>query len=361
MINPEVIKWARQRANFSLDAVKNISPKYKEWEEGKSQPNLKQLEKISKKLYCPFGYFFLSIPPEVKLPITDFRTIANRGMANPPSINLLETIYDAQRKKNWLREQKIKDKEDKLIAKTNYTEQEIITKIKKLLNIENLRKNAKTYEDFLRELIENLDEKDFLVIRNGIVGHNTHRPLDIEEFKGFSLFDEYAPVIFINGKDSKASQIFTLIHELVHLFLNESALDGTYHLQTEQKCNQLAAEILLPKENLKDFQLKKIEDIAKQFKVSVFVVLIRAKQLGFIEEKIFQEQWEIYKAKVKIPTGSGGNFYQNVKFKAGGENFLLRVIRSTLAGETLYREAYSLTGLKATTFDKYYREQNIIL
>ena len=342
------------------EASKKIgSKKYKDWEEGKAEPTLKQVKRIAQKLYVPYGYLFLSNPPEEKLPIPDFRTIKNKELSNP-SIELLDTIYDAQRKQDWLREEKIRENENKVITPKKHTAEEIINKIKEFLAIDKIRKEEKDYENFLKALIERLHKKEFLIIRNGVVGNNTHRPLEVEEFKGFALFDEYAPLIFINGKDHKSSQIFTLIHELVHLFLNESALDGGYDLQTEQNCNKLAAEILLPGEELKrDFQKTELEKIANTFKVSVFVVLIKAKQSGLINEKEFKNQWKIYQERVKEKTTSkseGGNFYRNVNFRAGGENFLFRVGSSTLAGETLYRDAYALTGLRGKTFDTYYKK-----
>ena len=208
LINPELIKWARERSPFTLKRCKKkISTSYQDWKEGRGHPTLKQIEEISKKLYVPFGYLFLSNPPEEKLPIPDFRTTENKRL-NKPSINLLETIYDAQRKQNWLREEKIKDKEGKLIVQKEYTEIEIIDKIKNILDIVKLREKANTYEKFLSDLMKKLDEKGFLVIRNGVVGNNNKRSLDHKEFKGFALFDEYAPAIFINNKDYKAKPNF---------------------------------------------------------------------------------------------------------------------------------------------------------
>ena len=358
MIKPKLIKWARERAGTTLEKAKKISKKYEDWEQGKISPTLKQVKIISQKLHVPFGYLFLDEPPEEKLPIPDFRTVDNEELKEP-SLALLEIIYDAKRKQNWLREQKIKDNEDRILKKENYTDGEIIEKINSLLDIENLRKKSSTYEDFLNYLIKKLDEKEFLIIRNGMVGNNTSRSLDVEEFKGFVLFDEYAPTIFINGQDYKSSQIFTLIHELVHLFLNESALDGNYRLGTEQKCNKIAAEILLPKEQFEErLGVNKEAEIAKFFKVSIFVVLIKSLQGGFVSKGGFEKKWEKYNETVKKNKlkAEGVNFYNTVKYKAGGEGFLFRVCNSTMAGETLYKEAYSLTGLKEKTFNKFYLE-----
>ena len=358
MIKPELIQWARERGGHTLEEASQISKRYKDWEEGKSQPTSKQLRTISKKFHVPFGYLYLSEPPKEKLPIADFRTPLNGGLGKP-SPDLLESIYDAQRKQNWLRIEKIQNEEAKVLPKQKRTTEKIIKEIKNLLEVEDLRQQAKTRKDFLSALIKKLDEKEFLIIRNGVVGSNTRRPLNRDEFKGFALSDEYAPLIFINGADFLASQIFTLVHELVHLFLHESALDGMHNHQTEQRCNKIAAEILLPEAELRNrfTKLDDVEKIAKEFKVGTFVVLIKAVQCKLINTEEFHQAWQdVSERATKIKTKDskgGGNYYATVRFRAGGKNFIRRVVRSTLAEATLYRNAYKLTGLKSTSFDAY--------
>ena len=370
MVKPELLTWARERVDYSLkEAEQAISTNYGNWENGKGEPTIKQLETIAHKFYVPFGYLFLDQPPQERLPISDFRIIGNQHPKRP-SPNLLETIYDAQRKQAWLKEQKIEDEEGRvfeLMPRT--TEEQIVSVINELLSIETLRDRANTYDVFLNSLIKKLHEREFLVIRNSVVGNNTHRALDSNEFRGFALFDEYAPLIFINGKDYKAAQIFTLVHELAHLFLGETGLDADYHLKVEQKCNQIAGEVLLPESALKAIfkkgdKLDKLDKIAKHYKVSKFVPLIKARQCNLINQATFGEKWDHFieaLAKSSRQSKGGGQFYNNVKYRAGGDKFILKVIHSTLAGRTLYKDAYSLTGLNSKSFNEYCRKEGIML
>ncbi len=363
MIKPELIRWARNRAKLTLREAnkKTSSTEYKDWEEGKSQPTIDQIKKISQKFFIPLGYLYLSEPPEEKLPIPDFRTTRNKEATNP-SPELLDTIHDAQRKQNWLREQKIEDGEDKVVAKESLTELQVIEKINEILEIQKLREEKRNYKELLSAFIKRLDENDFLLVRNGVVGSNNGRSLDKEEFKGFALFDEYAPLVFINGNDYKSIQIFTLVQGLVHIFLNESGLDEMYYSQTKQKHNKITTEILLPEEAFKEtFKgLDDTKDVAKKFKVSNFLVLIKARQCNLISEEEFQERWSHYENALKEKRSNrGGDFYANAKFKAGGESFLRRVFHSASSGETLYRDAFSLTGLSGKAFNQYFEKQGL--
>lgn len=137
-------------------------------------------------------------------------------------------------------------------------------------------------------------------MRSGIVGNNTHRPLSVDEFRGFVVADPYAPVIFINGKDARAAQIFTLIHELAHIWLGASGvsnerLGDTHHrdADVEKICNATAAEFLVPASELRtrwkgdiDFSTQ-VRDLTRVFKVSGVVIARRATELKLVSWEEF--------------------------------------------------------------------------
>jgi Zn-dependent peptidase ImmA (M78 family) len=142
-----------------------------------------------------------------------------------------------------------------------------------------------TWSGALRILTEHAEELGFLVMLSGVVGSNTHRKLNPREFRGFALADRLAPLAFVNGADTKAAQIFTLVHELVHLWLGEAALDDTDMATAsvgdiERWCNQVTAEVLVPLALLpvgkrEAPSTEALDHLARKFKVSTLVVLRR--------------------------------------------------------------------------------------
>lgn len=211
-----------------------------------------------------------------------------------------------------------------------------------------------------------------LVMRSRVVLNNTSRKLNIEEFRGFALVDDLAPVVFINGVDSKSAQMFTLAHELAHLWLGQEALSsasiaGDEDKKSERWCNAVAAETLVPFHEFTN-QLVKNErlDVAlprlsKKFKVSTLVILRRlldARQLSRGEYS------QAYKAELEnippTPESGGGNFYHSIPHKMS-RNFLKALVISTLEGHTLYRDALRMLGLsKISTFMEIGRKVGVV-
>ncbi len=68
-IQPEMLRWAINRAGFTVEGMTEKVPQLTDWLDGTKLPTVKQLEEFSKKTYLPFGYFFLPEPPHEKLPI----------------------------------------------------------------------------------------------------------------------------------------------------------------------------------------------------------------------------------------------------------------------------------------------------
>jgi hypothetical protein len=169
------------------------------------------------------GYLFLPAPPDEPLPIPDFRTLAGREVTRP-SPNLLDTIYLCQQRQDWFRDYARMHSLPALEIIGSATLQDAPARVAETMR-QNLalsiaeRQQLTTWSDALRLLIAKAEDAGVLVMASGVVGSNSHRKLEVEEFRGFALADELAPLVFINGADSKSAQMFTLAHELAHLWL----------------------------------------------------------------------------------------------------------------------------------------------
>lgn len=221
-----------------------------------------------------------------------------------------------------------------------------------------------TWTEALRRFIELADDAGVLVMVSGVVGSNNARKLDPEEFRGFALADALAPLVFLNGADTKAGQMFSLAHELAHVWLGETALSNARPVSTPQNraegwCNRVAAEFLVPLAAVKkEYHPKadlwtEVARLAGVFKVSSLVILRRIHDAGGLTEA---EMWKAYKSELARllakPKSSGGDFYLTQAARVG-KRFARALVSQTLEGLTLYTEAFRLLGFsKLATFEK---------
>ncbi len=365
-IQPELFLWAIERCGKTEEAF----PKIADWLRGEPYPTLKQLEKFAAATYTPLGYFFLKEPPEDKLPIPDFRTV--KGQPQRPSPNLLDTIYTMQSRREWMREFLLEEGQTPLsfiksaTLRTNPVK--VAMEMRNVLSLSvGWAKRVRTWTEALSLLRKAIEDAGVMIVINGVVGNNPYRPLDVAEFRGFALVDEYAPLIFINGRDSISAKMFTIIHELSHLWLGYEGVSNFDELKpvetnVEEFCNQVAAEFLVPsdefkkalKENQRENDYDLFQILARRFKVSSLVTARRALDMKYISKNRFFEFYDNYAKDIKKrkPKGTGGNFW-NTQIVRVGKLFGSAVVQATLEGRLLYRDAYRLTGLKGKTFDNY--------
>ena len=254
-INPELLRWARERAGRTVKDLAAPFPKLDRWERGEEQPTLKQVERFAKAMHAPVGFLFLPKPPVESMPIPDFRTTGNMRKSHP-SPDLLDTIYICQQRQEWYRDYARSVGNDHLAFVGSATMKSPIVSIANTIRHElefdvDQRREMSTWTEALRHFIAQADELGILVMCSGVVFNNTHRHLDPEEFRGFAMADPLAPLVFINGADTKAAQMFTLAHELAHIWLGQSAISDGQALilpddDIENWCNQVAAELLVP-------------------------------------------------------------------------------------------------------------------
>ena len=224
LVKPELIRWARKRSGLTVEELQHKFPKFSQWESGDAEPTLRQVENIAKATFTPLGYFFLPSPPVETLPIPDFRTVGDVPI-DRPSPNLFDTLHDMQRRQDWMRDEVIENGQDKLNfvrSGKGLSVLELAGKIRETLGLsDGWSERCTAWEEALRELRNAVERLRILVAITGVVGLNNRRSLDPQEFRGFVLCDDYAPLIFVNGADSKSAQMFTLAHELAHLWLGE--------------------------------------------------------------------------------------------------------------------------------------------
>jgi Zn-dependent peptidase ImmA (M78 family) len=372
-VHPELIRWARERSGWSVEDLTKAFPAFPKWEAGEAQPTMKQLEKLATRTFTPLGYFFLASPPEEPLPIPDFRTTTNRRVAKP-SPHLLDTIYAVQLRQEWMRGFLIEQGEDPLdfigSCSLRDTPLAVALRIRNRLGLEpRWSRKLETWEEALRLLVRTIEGIGVLVMINGIVENNTRRPLSVEEFRGFVLCDTYAPVIFVNGADAKAAQMFTLVHELAHLWLGQGGVSGFEELlpmenEIETFCNHVAAEFLVPAVEMEPAwrevrgSEKPFDRLARFFKVSPVVVARRALDLNFITRSDYFDFYNAYKeaaAERRARTPGGGNFYLTLGYRLG-HRFPAAVYSAAKEGRLQYRDAYQLTGLSGNTYDRFGKE-----
>jgi Zn-dependent peptidase ImmA (M78 family)/transcriptional regulator with XRE-family HTH domain len=372
-IHPEMFRWARERAGLDSFALAARFKRLEAWEAGEVQPTVRQLEEYARATHAPVGYFFLPAPPIEVLPIPDFRTVANRAIARP-SPNLLDMVYACQQRQDWYRDHARVTGQERLPFVGSLTRAmtpvEAAAQLRQVLGFSvEARRACPTWTEALRTFIEQADRVGVMVMVSGVVLNNNTRHLDPQEFRGFALSDEYAPLVFINGADSKAAQMFTLAHELAHLWLGQTALsdvsaDVVSDNATEVWCNQVAAELLVPMASflgeltVDESIADTLKRLARHFKVSSLVILRRLLDAGRIDRNTFFAAYrqELERLReIEVRGTGGGDFYRTTAARVS-KRFARALVESTLEGRTLFRDAFHMLGIaKTSTFNEFGR------
>ena len=372
-----VLRWAAQRARLEDGDLAARFRKWPLWLRGEAQPTLKQLEDFARLTHTAFGYFFLPQPPALALPVPDFRTLRDEALAEPSS-DLLDTLYLCQQRQDWFRDHARMHGLPALPFVASASAQEapeaVAQRMRETLGLSTeARRQMPTWADALRQLIAKAEDAGVMVMVSSVVGSNSHRKLDAGEFRGFALADGLAPLIFLNGADSKAAQMFTLAHELAHVWLGATGVSDAQagqvpEQQTERWCNQVAAELLMPLEELRAAHQRdatipdEIQRLAREFKVSTLVALRRLFDAGYITRAAL---WQHYRDEqerlrtLKERSNSGGDFYRSLGARTS-KRFARAIVSSTLEGLTSFPDAFRMLGVRKTaTFYEAARELGV--
>ncbi len=374
-ITPELVKWARERYHLSADvAAQKIHvpvTKFTAWEEGDERPTFRQAQNLAQTLKVPLGFLFLSTPPSEAIPLPDLRTVAGAPV-RLPSPDFLDLVNDVLRKQQWYREHQESEGVQPVPFIGRFTladtPETIAADITSTLAISDaMREESQNWEQFLQEFMRRAERAGVLVLRSGVVENNTHRKLDVDEFRGFAISDDFAPLVFVNGQDAKAAQIFTLAHELAHLWIGESGISNPDHLRRpsqqpnaiDRLCDQVAAETLIPNRQFQswwrddDAVENNLQALARRFRVSKFVVLRRAYENDKITFDDYRAYYEELIANVvrTRSTQSGGDFYRTLLAR-NSSTLTLTLLAASAEGQVSDRDAARLLNVKVKTVDE---------
>lgn len=370
-LNPDVLAWAAAQIGGSVAQIAFKISKTHPERIMEGVLSGAQAAKFAQLTGTPFGYLFFDSPPAGRVvPIADFRTLQR---PEPLSKNFFDTFDDLDFKQNWYRETLAVNGAPALrfIGKyrTNSDIVEVASDMRAVLNL--------TQGDFavlgradqvFSMLAEKAESAGILVFKNSIVGGNATRPLSVAEFRGFALCDQHAPCIFINGADAPTAWVFTLAHELAHLWLGASGISDAAPSsanRTEERCNKIAAEFLVPREDFLALwerypgQDACLEATRKEFKVSSLVIARRAFELGLINAADYRAHYEAARMHAAKPKAPGGDFYRTLAVR-NSKRFSMRVARLAASGALSLRLAGQLLNTNPNNVMTFYAKQSDI-
>ena len=371
-VNPELLRWAREQAGIDIDESKGATvpgtqisfKRIQAFEDGKDQPTYRQLMALGKVYFRPTTIFYLSRPPQDPEIGIDFRTLRSQSRRANAIVDALkrDIVFRQSILKDFLQEvEEIRP----LSFVHSYTQRhprELARRIQRDFNfhLDEFRKkdNATKAFEYLRECVE---EAGVFVMLIGHLGSSTQEShkCSVDMFRGFVLSDEIAPLIVINANDTKAARSFTLLHELAHLYLGNTSISGAWTPSIENNiekfCNQVAASVLLPEQNIPYSNMEDIKNLSKQYKVSRAFILYKL----FLEGKINHTQWQDCTKRMEQQSqtgsarGGGGNYYATRRNYLGHR--ILHVVKiGVRSGNLSYTAASAVLGTSPINVEKCY-------
>lgn len=380
-VSPDVLSWAEEVSSTNPDQLRTRFKRWDAWLSGDARPTIKQVEQIASATGVPFGYLLLPRPPQLRLPIADFREGVDANLRDSsPSANLLAVVNQSLSRQAWYREYAVtNDLPTVSVVGTgrSRTSVEVASDIREHLNFEVSQRKG-DHSDTRKALLRGFENLGGLSVATSMVGNNRYRQLDPDEFRGFSLVDDYAPLIFVNAAQTLNGQIFTLAHELGHIWLGQSGISNedtsyTPSSNIERWCNQVASEVLVPQDDLVP-RLANIEGeltdsatldrLAHVYRCGTLVVLLAMRRDGVVNPDRFEFEYDRELRRLRLlskteKVSGGGNHYSNQPFRVG-DRLSRALISDALEGNTPISEALSLMSMKSlSTFDEYARRLGV--
>ena len=379
-ITPNVLKWARESARMSEEiAATKVSvaiDKLKEWEDGTSQPTIKQAQTLAKAYKRPFALFFLPEIPRDFQPLQDFRKSGSKSLTT----SSIFIIREIQQKQTWISDVYSENNEDKLPFVGRFTINDNPQKVAQDI-LTTLKINPALYksENPIREWIDSAETKGIFISRTSFI--HSRLKLDSKELQGFAIADTHAPFVFVNSDDWNAPQLFTLVHELAHIWIAATGISNEVEPEIKNKdkfnpielfCNEVAANALMPTDIVLGFDTysflssKDVFRVAKVLGVSSFALLVRALNLNIISTATYQKlkreadiDFAVYlkreaekKAKQKQKENSGGPNYFLLQLNRNSRLFTQTVLDAFRSGFIEPTLASNLLNVQVNKFQK---------
>lgn len=377
-ITPNVLKWARESARISektaADKVSVAVEKLKEWEEGINQPTIRQAETLAKAYRRPFALFFLPEVPRDFQPLQDFR----RKTAKPLGTASIFIMREIQQKQAWIRDVFEESNEVPLsfVGRFSLNDNPALV-ANDIINTLQVYPSNYSTDSPIKEWIDKAEAKGIFISRTSFI--HSRLTLDSKEIQGFTITDPYAPFVFVNSKDWNAPQLFTLIHELAHIWIAESGISNEIEPELKHKdemhpvelfCNEVAANVLMPvdvMENLDAAIFTSAKDVFKSSKllgVSTFAFLVRALNLQLIPlykyrnlKKEAEREFEAFlqseeKKKAKQKKQEGGPSPYLLRLNKNSRLFTQIVLDAFRGGFIEPTQASSLLNTQVNKFSK---------
>ena len=379
-ITPNVLKWARESAKVSEEtAAAKVSvtvDKLQEWESGTSQPTIKQAQTLAKAYKRPFALFFLPEIPRDFQPLQDFRKSGSKTLTT----SSIFIIREIQQKQAWISDAYADNDEIKLPFVGRFTIKDNPQVVAKdILKTLDIHPACYKSESPIKEWIDASETKGIFVSRTSFI--HSRLKLDSDELQGFAISDSYAPFVFVNSEDWNAPQLFTLLHELAHIWIAETGISNDVEPEIKNKekfhpvelfCNEVAANALMPKDIILNFGIqiyqnsKEVFKTAKLLGVSSFALIVRALNLGLISIPVYQKlkkQADIdfaeylkreaeKKAKQKEKENPGGPNYFLLQLNRNSRLFTQTVLDAFRGGSIEPTLASNLLNVQINKFQK---------
>ena len=345
-ITAKVFKWARESAKMTEEiAASKVAvsiDKFTDWENGVDYPTIRQAQTLAKAYRRPFALFFLPDVPTDFQPLQDFRKSGSKEL----STSSIFIIREIQQKQAWISDVNEENNENKVsfIGKFNVKDNPVIV-AKDILSTLNINPLNYKSNNPITEWIDKAESNGIFISRTSFI--HSRLKLDSNEIQGFAIADSCAPYVFVNSDDWNAPQLFTLVHELAHLWIDETGIsnevepsikNASDYNPIELFCNEVAANALMPKEYIDSLDNKAFDNAKEVFKnakiigVSSFALLVRALNLNVISLSAYKHLKHLADIEYKefLIREEAKKIKQKEKEKPGGPNyFLLQLNRNS--------------------------------